>query len=257
MPEKTNISVLFSNVTFSYQSSNNVLENASFQIMKGGMVSIIGPNGGGKTTLIKLILGLLKPIEGSISVLDLSPEKARIKTGYMPQYTSFDSKFPISVMETVLMGRIEKHLFGPYAKKDKDAAMNSLSEVGLDPLQIAKKPFFSLSGGQKQRVLIARALVSEPELLLLDEPTSNVDPAAEEQFFHLILKLNKKMTIVTVSHDLGFVNRIFKDVLCVNKTVIKHPTGQLSKNIMEELYSKDVRYVHHDKHSCTLGDKHE
>lgn len=249
--------VTFSDVSFSYQSSQNILQDVNFHILNQALVSIIGPNGGGKTTLIKLMLGLIKQDKGTITILGTTPENSRKKIGYMPQYSSFDSKFPISAMEVVLMGRIEKHLFGPYRIQDKIAAKEAISEMGLDPIQIAKKAFSSLSGGQKQRILIARALVSEPELLLLDEPTSNVDPAGEEQFMEILLKLNKKMTVVTVSHDLGLVSRIFKDVLCVNKTVIKHPTGHISKSIIEELYSKDVRFVHHDKHSCTLGDKHE
>ena len=250
MPTKDIIS--FENVSFSY-SKIPVLENVSFKIKEFASTCILGPNGGGKSTFLKLILGLIKPATGKVRVFNSFPASVRMKIGYMPQYTSFDSLFPITVMGVVLTGRVEKHLCGRYSKKDKETALKVLSLLSLEDL--INKNFSSLSGGQRQRVLIARALVSEPELLLLDEPTVNVDPGVEEDLIEILGKLSKKVTILTVSHDLGFVSRQFKNVLCVNRTVIKHPTSELTGNIISQIYDKDIRIVHHDKHTCIIGDE--
>ena len=250
MPVKDIIS--FENVSFSY-TKVPVLENVNFKIKEFAPVCILGPNGGGKSTLLKLILGLIKPVSGKIKVFNTFPEKVRGKIGYMPQYTSFDSLFPVSVMDVVLMGRVEKHLGGRYSKKDKDIALSVLSLLSLENL--INNNFSLLSGGQRQRVLIARALASEPDLLLLDEPTINIDPGVEEDFFEILGKLSRRVTILTVSHDLGFVSKRFKNVLCVNRTLIKHPTGKLTGNIISQIYGKNMRIVHHDKHTCVIGDK--
>jgi zinc transport system ATP-binding protein len=246
--------ISFNNVSFSY-SKIPVLENVNFKIKEFASACILGPNGGGKSTLLKLILGLIKPATGKVKVFNSFPEKVRSKVGYMPQYTSFDSLFPITVMDVVLMGRIEKHLYWGYSKKDKEVALRVLNLLSLEDL--ISNSFSSLSGGQRQRVLIARALVSEPELLLLDEPTVNIDPGIEEDFFEILEKLNGRVTILTVSHDIGFVSKRFKNVLCVNRTVIKHPTGKLTHNAISQIYEKNIRIVHHDKHTCVIGDKHD
>ena len=250
MPTKDIIS--FENVSFSY-SKIPVLENVSFKVKEFASACILGPNGGGKSTLLKLILGLIKPATGKVRVFNSFPASVRMKIGYMPQYTSFDSLFPITVMGVVLTGRVEKHLCGRYSQKDKETALEVLNLLNLENL--INKNFSSLSGGQRQRVLIARALVSEPELLLLDEPTVNVDPGVGEDLIEILGKLSKKVTILTVSHDLGFVSRQFKNVLCVNRTVIKHPTSELTGNIISQIYDKDIRIVHHDKHTCIIGDE--
>ncbi len=244
--------ISFENVSFSY-SKIPVLENVNFKIKEFASACIIGPNGGGKSTLLKLILGLLKPVVGKVKVYNSSPGKVRSKIGYMPQYTSVDSLFPITVMGVVLMGRIEKHLCGPYSKNDKEIAYRTLKLLRLEG--VINNNFASLSGGQRQRVLIARALVSEPDLLLLDEPTVNVDPGVEEDFLEILESLSKQVTILTVSHDLGFVSKQFKNVLCVNKTVIKHPTSELTGSMISQIYDKKIRIVHHDKHTCVIGNK--
>ena len=246
--------VSFENVSFSY-GKIPVLENVNFKIMEFASACILGPNGGGKSTLLKLILGLIKPVSGKVKVFNSSPEKVRWKIGYMPQYTSFDSLFPISVIDVVLMGRVEKHLGGRYSKKDREIALRGLSLLSLEDL--INNNFSLLSGGQRQRVLIARALASEPDLLLLDEPTVNIDPGIEEDFFEILEKLSRRVTILTVSHDLGFVSKQFKNVLCVNRTVIKHPTSELTGNIISQIYEKKMRVVQHGKHTCVIGDKNE
>jgi len=242
--------ISFENVSFSY-SKIPVLENVNFKIKEFASACIIGPNGGGKSTLLKLILGLIKPGTGKVKIFNSHPEKARGKIGYMPQYTSFDSLFPITVIGVVLTGRAEKHFCGRYSKNDREISLNALSLLSLEHL--AHKNFSSLSGGQRQRALIARALVSDPELLLLDEPTVNVDPGVEEDFADILEALSKRVTILTVSHDIGFVPKQYKNVLCVNKTIIMHPTSELTGNIISNIYGKNIRIVHHDKHTCVIG----
>jgi len=246
--------ISFENVSFSYNKIR-VLENVNFKIKEFASACILGPNGGGKSTLLKLILGLIKPNIGKVKIFNSSPEKMRWKIGYMPQYMSFDSLFPINIMDVVLMGRVEKHLFGRYSKKDKEIALKVLNLLSLEGC--INSNFSSLSGGQRQRALIARALASEPELLLLDEPTVNVDPGVEEDFFEILEELGEHVTILTVSHDIGFVPKKFKNVLCVNRTVIEHPTSQLTGDVISQMYKKNMRIVHHDKHACIIGDENE
>ncbi|MEK6642436.1 MAG: ABC transporter ATP-binding protein [Planctomycetota bacterium] len=224
-----------------------VLENVNLVIGERDLVSFVGPNGGGKTTLLKLILGLLQPRRGMIRVFGLPPEKARRRVGYMPQYAQLDPHFPVDVMDVVLMGRLGTGSpIGPYRRHDVDVAMQSLKEVRLDAYY--KRPFSALSGGQRQRVLIARALACEPELLLLDEPTSNLDMAVQDNFYDLLTELSKRLTVVLVSHDVGFVSTFVRTVVCVNRTVSEHPASALSGKTIAELYGSDVAMVHHHHH---------
>lgn len=248
------------NLSFLYSRDIPVLDNVDLQLCKHESVCILGPNGGGKTTLLKIILGLLKPSSGSINVLGSSPANARRKIGYVPQYSAFDPLFPVNVMDVVLMGRVERHICFSYSREDRQCAMDVLEEIKAADLY--KRSFAELSGGQRQRVLIARALVAQPEVLLLDEPTANVDPAMEEKIFSILYNLNKRMTILTVSHDLGFVSSIFKSVVCVNKKLVKHPTTALTGDMIQEIYGRSLRMVHHHNHcecpsSTSLGWKNE
>lgn len=236
--------VAFQNVFFSYNAVP-VLKNASFAIKDRSFVSIVGPNGGGKTTLLKLMLGLLKPTRGTITVFGLSPEKARSSIGYMPQYVQFDSHFPVTVLDVVLMGRLRKSMrFGPYGKRDRTVCLDALQK--LEMYDARNRPFSALSGGQRQRVLIARALATEPQLLLLDEPTSNVDIAVETELFELLHDLSKAITIVVVSHDLGFVSKYVERVVCVNQRVFEHPTTAVTGEMINKLYGSHVRMVQHE-----------
>jgi zinc transport system ATP-binding protein len=245
-----------SKLNFSY-NDNPVLENVNLEIVKGELASIVGPNGGGKTTLLKLILGLLKPVSGSLEIFGMTPAKARRKIGYMPQHAQLDPQFPISVLDVVLMGQIDlcgKGLFGGFPRRAATLAKEALAEVGL--AEHTQKSFSELSGGQRQRVLIARALCSEPELLLLDEPTSNIDPRSEENLYATLTKLNRKMTILLVSHDLGFVSQIVKSVICVNRQVIIHPTSKINGTIIKEIYGGDFNLIRHDHRCDHTGHSH-
>jgi zinc transport system ATP-binding protein len=236
-------------MVFAY-NERPVLENVNLEIDKGDFASVVGPNGGGKTTLLRIILGLLKVNSGSVKIFGMTPEKARIKIGYMPQHTQYDFKFPVSVLDVVMMGRMQGRGTFFYKSKDKEAAIKALTEVELE--SVASKSFFSLSGGQRQRVLIARALAVEPELLLLDEPTANVDSRVEQKFYDILKRVNKRMTILMVSHDLGFVSSFVQRVICVNKKVIVHPTSDITGEVISEIYGGDLKMVRHD-HCCSEG----
>jgi zinc transport system ATP-binding protein len=239
--------IQFNNVSFAYETTP-VLTDATFMVNRNDSVSVVGPNGGGKTTLLKLILGLIKPGSGEIQVLGDRPERTRKHIGYMPQYQHFDTAFPASVMDVVLMGRIGGRKIGFYSKNDRAVAMEVLEEMNIAALH--SQPFSELSGGQVQRVLIARALACKPQMLLLDEPTANVDPAMESQFVDILKNLSAKITILTVSHDLGFVSQVVNRVLCVNQCVKIHPTSEITGEVIKDIYGGDFRMVRHD-HQCS------
>ena len=198
------VPIQIENLSFSY-GPVSVLENANVCIQEKEFISVVGPNGGGKTTLLKLMLGLLEPSSGSLSIFGQSPETGRRQIGYLPQYAKLDSKFPVTALDVVLMGRLGiTQSLGFYSKADRTLAHDMLERVGLGKLY--GRPLSALSGGQQQRVLIARALVSEPRLLLLDEPTSSLDDYVEQELFDLLQELNKELTIVVVSHDVAYVS---------------------------------------------------
>lgn len=232
---------------FSYNGTP-ILQGVNLEIMARDSLCIVGPNGGGKTTLLKLILGLLKPNRGEIEVLGLPPEKNRLRIGYVPQYARYDPQFPVTVLDVVLMGRLDRIFCGPYAKKDKEAALAALAEMGLADL--AGRLFAEISGGQRQRVLIARALAAEGELLILDEPTANIDAASEEHLFELLAKLNERLTVMLVTHDVGFASKFFKSIVCVNRQVVLHPTSELTGDLIRNMYGGDIRMIRHD-HRCS------
>ncbi|MGO9117152.1 MAG: metal ABC transporter ATP-binding protein [Desulfomonilaceae bacterium] len=236
--------ILINDLWFSYDG-HPVLEDVNLSIPQGDFVSVIGPNGGGKTTLLKLMLGLLRPSRGEVKIFGLNPEKARPRVGYMPQHAQLDPQFPATVMDVALMGRLgHGRPFGPYSKKDKKAVVTALDQVGLRG--VYKKPFSSISGGQRQRLFIARALASEPDLLLLDEPTANLDVVMEGGLYELLQNLNKTLTVVMVSHDLGFVSSLVKSVVCVKCQVASHPTSELTAEIIDAMYGSPMRIVRHD-----------
>lgn len=232
-------------VSFRFGSGPRVLEDVSLTIEQGDFASVIGPNGGGKTTLVKLIVGLLKPTSGGLRILGTTPEKARTRIGYMPQHAMMDPQFPVRVLDVVMMGRLKARpsVLG-YSRADRRAASEALAQVGLEDL--GGRPFSALSGGQRQRVLLARALVTGPELLLLDEPASGLDQKVEQDFFDLLRELNRQLTIVLVSHDLGFVSGFVRTVICVHRHVDVHPTAELNGTTISEIYGGAVRMVRHD-----------
>jgi zinc transport system ATP-binding protein len=235
--------VRFESVRFAYDGLS-VIEDATLTVEDGDFLSVIGPNGAGKTTLAKLLLGLLEPQSGRIRVFGKSPQAARSELGYVPQYAQFDPAFPVTVMDVALMGRLGPRI-GPYRRQDRNLARAALAEVGLEELE--GRPFSTLSGGQRQRVLIARALAGDPRLLILDEPTANVDAAVESRLSSLLQRLNERMTILLITHDLGFVSDAVQRVICVNRWVKVHPTEEVTPEMITGLYGGSVRVVRHDK----------
>lgn len=234
-------------LSFAYEGGGNVLEDVNLTVREGESAGIIGPNGGGKSTLLKLLLGLLTPQTGSIRIFGVSPAEARPKIGYMPQYHQLDGAFPILAEEVVLQGTLRPGGALWYTASDRSAAHDAMKELGIADL--ARRSFAGLSGGQRQRVLIARALAGRPKLLLLDEPTANVDPGAEEQFYATLNCLRKQMSILTVSHDLGFVSREIDRVICVNKHVSVHEGGTFDQSAADKIYRHGVHLVEH-RHEC-------
>jgi zinc transport system ATP-binding protein len=238
--------VEFRSVTFSYDGPN-VVEDVTFTIQTGDFVSIVGPNGGGKTTLLKLMFGLLKPKQGSVRLFGKPPRLSCSKVGYAPQFLSVDFDFPLSVLDIVLMGRIRTGRLQSlwYSREDREAARRAIRILQLEPF--AEIPFRNLSGGQRQRVLIARAICGQPEILLLDEPTNNIDATSEQILFDTLIRLNQTMTIVIVSHDIGFVTQCVKRVICVNRTVAVHSASDLNGRTIHDLYGQhDMKLVLHD-----------
>ncbi|MCG3195879.1 MAG: ABC transporter ATP-binding protein [Candidatus Omnitrophica bacterium] len=240
-----------SGVTFAYDGSPT-LEEVNLVLEEGDYACLIGPNGGGKTTLLKLILGLLHPQKGTIRVWGRPPEEARVRVGYIPQRHRLDPNFPADVLDVVLMGRLgTSSAFGPYRRRDKEAALACLREVEMEDFR--HRSFAALSGGEQQRVLIARALACEPRLLLLDEPTANLDVHMEGALYDLLSRLNRRMSVALVSHDVGIVTRFARTVVCVNRRVLSHPTAELTGEMIQDMYGGDVLLVRHDLH-CAHGE---
>lgn len=223
------------NLSFSYLNLP-VLSDVSFNIYSGEMVGIIGPNGGGKTTLLKLIMGFLKPTQGTIKVFGKVPgQRLRNGLAYVPQAMRFDRQFPISVLEVVLSGLLSRlPWYGKFHLSDQKAAVEALEKVGL--AQFSQSPFGSLSGGQAQRVLIARALVSKPQLLLLDEPTASVDSQAQAEIYSILKELKGKMTIMLVTHDLQTVIDLVQRLFCVQTKVFTMQPEEVCRHFAIGLY---------------------
>lgn len=238
------------NLCFRYQKPL-VLENVNFRIRNGESLCVIGPNGGGKSTLLKLMLGLLEPTQGELNILGKAPLKARSEVGYVPQAMRFDPLYPISALDIVLMGRLDQLKVGHYSRACREVAMNALEEVSLADL--AKRPFSDLSGGQRQRVLIARALACAPELLLLDEPTANIDLSVEEKLLDTLSQLKEKIAILLVTHDLDLIAAVGDSVLCVNRLVHRHSLP-LSGELIKEIYSGAQRIEHDRQTRHSQGD---
>lgn len=234
------------------RGGQTILREVNLSVAHGDFVAMVGPNGGGKTTLLKLMLGLLSPSRGTVRLLGLPPAAVRSRVGYMPQYSNLDPGFPLAVEEAVLMGRLAPGKgLGFWRREDKDAAAHALEQVGL--VEMLRRPLAQLSGGQRQRVLVARALVGAPEILLLDEPTSNADVRSEHEFYDLLQRLNQTMTIVVVTHDLGFVSPYIQHVACVNKDVLFHPTSEVTGEVISAVYGGPVSMVRHDHHNHKDG----
>jgi zinc transport system ATP-binding protein len=239
--------IVLQDVDFAYDTQP-VLAHVNLEILAHEFVAVIGPNGGGKTTLIKIVMGLLQPQKGTVRLFGKSAASVRGRFGYTPQHALFDYDFPVTVLDVVLMGRLRPRLsLGPFRRHDREAAMSALEEVGCASLHA--RPFSDLSGGQRQRVLIARALTSQPEALFLDEPSANLDPSIQDEFYALLRRLSQRMAVVIVSHDVSFVSKHVQKVVCVNREVYLHDTAELKGSVLDELYGEmGVRAVDH-KHS--------
>ena len=222
------------NVAFAY-NGEMVLRDVSLDIRQGDFIAMIGPNGGGKTTLLKLILGLLKPERGSIRVLGKSTGKSSHHIGYMPQDVNTNRSFPITALDVVQMGLLApKKRLAKSAAHDRREALDVLSRMGM--AAYANSKIGELSGGQRQRIFIARALVTHPQVLLLDEPTASIDTKGQAEFYKLLKELNKEITIVVVSHDLLVISTYVKSVACVNKHLHYHNQAEITEDMLETMY---------------------
>jgi len=221
-----------------------VLEDINLSVQNLDFLAIIGPNGGGKTTLLKVILGLIKPFRGSAAVLGEAPEKSRRFIGYVPQISHFDRDFPVTVLDVVLMGRLgQKGISKKYSEEDRKIAYEVLERVEMLPLrdqQIGK-----LSGGELQRVLLARALVADPKILLLDEPMASIDEPTKTKLYDFLKDLNRKVTIVLVSHDIGVISSYVDKIACLNRRLFYHGSKEIEAEIVEKTYQCPIDLIAH------------
>ena len=209
-------------VSFKYDH-DWILRDVDLSVKEKDFLGIVGPNGGGKTTLLKIILGLLKPNKGKVNINGI--------LSYVPQHLNFDKYHPVCVEDVILMGLLDKMSAGLiHSKEDYQKAYSVMETLGI--FEIKKQRFGQLSGGQRQRVLIARAIISNPDILILDEPTANIDKSAQETVQKLLVKLNEKMTLLMVSHHFDFISSDVNRVVCVDRTLHTHPTYNIvGKNI--------------------------
>ncbi|WP_135605773.1 metal ABC transporter ATP-binding protein [Methanococcoides sp. NM1] len=221
-----------------------ILEEVNLVVKEHDFLAIIGPNGGGKSTLLKVILGLIKPSRGTVSVFGETPQKARKFIGYVPQYSLIDLNFPISVLEVVLMGRLSHiGLLKRYGEDDKEKALDALKIV--DMFDYKDRQIGTLSGGQRQRVFIARALAADPKLLLLDEPAAGVDIIRQEEFYELLEKLKEKMAIIIVSHDISAVSVHVDKIACLNRKLYYHNSKELLPEDLKAAYQYPIELIAH------------
>ncbi|MGD2150888.1 MAG: metal ABC transporter ATP-binding protein [Desulfobacterales bacterium] len=231
------------NVAFAY-NGETVLQDVNLDIRQGDFLAVIGPNGGGKTTLIKLMLGILKPDSGTIRIFGAQSRKTASRMGYVPQDIHVNRGFPISVQDVVRMGGIKGGGgWRPFSKKDRSNVRKALKRMEM--WHFRSRRMDDLSGGQRQRVFLARALVSEPEILFLDEPMSSVDTKGQTDFYDYLLELNKTVTIVLVSHDAMVLSSHAKSVACVNRQLFCHDTPEITKDMLEMAYHCPVELIGH------------
>lgn len=229
-------------VSFSY-NGEPVLKNVTFDIAARDFLAIIGPNGGGKSTLVRLMIGLLKPDAGRIRLFGKSPRKMAHRIGYVPQDVSINKSFPISLIDVVLMGRLRHHGRSRIGQSDWQKASKMLDLLGLGGLENRK--INDLSGGQRERAFIARALITDPDILILDEPTASVDTGGRTELYALLRDLNKQKTIIVVSHDLMVMSSYVKSVACVNQQVHYHDQGEITEGMIENGYQCPVELIAH------------
>ncbi len=221
-----------------------ILQEQNLTLFDDDFLGIIGPNGGGKTTLLKVLLGLVTPSCGEVKVFGQPPGAARKDIGYVPQLSFFDRDFPINVMDVVLMGRLSmRSLFKTFTGEDKAAALMALEKVEMADLR--HRQIGKLSGGERQRVFIARALVRNPKLLLLDEPTASVDPKMKTGIYDLLDELKTKMAIILVTHDMGVISSHVGKIACLNCHLYYHDDKNISREMLEAVYHCPVDLIAH------------
>lgn len=226
---------------YSY-NGHPVLKNVNLKVEKGDFLAMIGPNGGGKTTLLKLMLGLFVTDMGTIRIFGIPPAEASHRVGYVPQDVHINKQFPVSALDVVLMGKLKSGKgWSRHSRKDRIAAHQALDmmEMGV----YCDRRIGELSGGQLQRVLIARALITEPEILFLDEPTASIDTKGQREFYNLLKELNEKITILVVSHDLMVLSGYVKSVACVNQHLHYHNQAEVTGEMIETMYHCSVEEV--------------
>lgn len=248
--------VELNHVSFWYRfspTSEPVLDDVSLTVYRDDFLGLIGPNGGGKTTLLRIILGLLRPQKGTVRVLGADPRRVRHFVGYVPQAAQLQAYLPVRVMDVVLTGRLHRSPWGPcYSRSDRAAAEKALELVNMRAF--ADAPIQSLSGGQRQRMLIARALAAEVRLLLLDEPTANIDAPSEQSLVDLLHELNCSIPIILVSHDIAFVTRHMNRVACLNRRLTVHRSEELSPEHLQAIYGNQLCTIVH-RPDCPLFDR--
>lgn len=221
-----------------------VLRNVNLSVYERDFLGIIGPNGGGKTTLIKSILGLHQPQKGKIRFYKEGKEVPEINMGYLPQYNNIDKKFPISVYEVILSGLSkQKSIFRRYSNEQHELVRQMIVRMGLEGMD--KRAIGELSGGQLQRALLGRALVSNPEVIILDEPNTYIDKRFEAKLYSLLEDINKETAIILVSHDIGTVLKNVKTIACVNETVHYHPHTEVPTEWLEEHFGCPIEMLGH------------
>lgn len=228
-----------------YYGEDCALSGICLSVAEREFLGIIGPNGGGKTTLLKAILGLVEPRSGSIRIFGETGPAARKHIGYVPQFSKFDRKFPVSVQDVVLMGRLSgrRPWFVRYSDQDLATVSELLAKLELADLK--NKQIGQLSGGQLQRVLIARAMAMEPRILILDEPTASVDSASKSRIYEILKELNTSITILIVTHDLSAVSSHIHKIACLNHELYYHGDAELNEEIVEKVYGCPVDLIAH------------
>ncbi|RJS75138.1 ABC transporter ATP-binding protein [Candidatus Bathyarchaeota archaeon] len=221
-----------------------ILEGINLSVRNRDFLGIIGPNGGGKTTLLKVILGLITPTRGKVTVLGNEPKKSRKFIGYVPQISQFDSEFPATALDVVLMGRLgRKKLLRKYDEEDKKAAYKALESVEM--IEFKNHQVGKLSGGQLQRVLLARALATNPKILLLDEPTASVDEPTKTDLYKLLKNMNREITVILVSHDIGVMSAYVDKIACLNRKLFYHGSKEITAETIEGTYRCPVELIAH------------
>lgn len=225
--------VQLSHVAAAYEGKK-VLDDVNLQVFADDFLGIIGPNGGGKTTLLKVVMQLLNPVAGEVSYFQDRQPVSHIQIGYLPQYHSIDKKFPITVREVVLSGLLKEKsaLWHRYTREQRDRADEIISRMGLERLE--DTAIGKLSGGQMQRTLLGRALVADPRLLILDEPNTYIDKRYEAKLYELLAEINRKCAVMLVSHDIGTVLQHVKSIACVDGTLHYHPDTEVAPEWIEE-----------------------